>query len=179
VFLVIHKNLQLIQWIHCSQRFSDTDIPVAVVRKPQVTQQRNTVGAATSTRTRLLTAAGFFISYNSSALQPNVTESVGHLLQLHPNSKLYVIGHSMGAAMATVCVLDLKFRYNLDKEKVFLYTFGSPRIGNDIFAKFLKNQVKVRGPPAISRSRMCGVWLQTTCRQMGDVMHVGFLGLVF
>lgn len=49
----------------------------------------------------------------------------------------------MGAAMATVCVLDLKFRYNLTREKTFLYTFGSPRIGNDIFATFLRNQVKV------------------------------------
>lgn len=87
--------------------------------------------------------AGFFISYNSSALQPNVTESVGRLLQKHPNANLYVIGHSMGAAMATVCVLDLKFRYNLTKEKTFLYTFGSPRIGNDIFAAFLRKQVEV------------------------------------
>ena len=45
--------------------------------------------------------------------------------------------------MATVCVLDLKFRYNLTKEKTFLYTFGSPRIGNDIFAAFLRKQVEV------------------------------------
>lgn len=73
-----------------------------------------------------------------------MTESVGQLLKEHPGSDLYVIGHSMGAAMATVCVLDLKFRYNLQKEKTFLYTFGSPRIGNDIFAAFLEKQVKVR-----------------------------------
>ena len=73
-----------------------------------------------------------------------MTESVGHLLQKHPNSKLYVIGHSMGAAMATVCVLDLKFRYNLTQENTFLYTFGSPRIGNDVFATFLQKQVEVR-----------------------------------
>ena len=93
--------------------------------------------------------AGFFISYNSSALQPNVTESVGQLLQQHPDADLYVIGHSMGAAMAHVCVLDLKFRYGLPKERVYLYTFGSPRIGNDIFARFLEDQLQVRlsGPP--------------------------------
>ena len=87
--------------------------------------------------------AGFFISYNSSALQPNVTESVGALLKEHPTANLFVIGHSMGAAMAHVCVLDLKFRMGLPKERVFLYTFGSPRIGNDIFATFLEGQVQV------------------------------------
>lgn len=86
---------------------------------------------------------GFFISYNSSALQPNVTESVGQLLKLHPEADLYVIGHSMGAAMAHVCILDMKFKYQLPKERLFLYTFGSPRIGNDIFAKFLRDQVQV------------------------------------
>ena len=73
-----------------------------------------------------------------------MTASVGRLLQKHPDANLYVIGHSMGAAMATVCVLDLKFRYNLTRERAFLYTFGSPRIGNDIFATFLRKQVKVR-----------------------------------
>ena len=50
----------------------------------------------------------------------------------------------MGAAMAHVCILDLKFKYDLPKERLFLYTFGSPRIGNDIFAKFLRAQVQVR-----------------------------------
>lgn len=90
--------------------------------------------------------AGFFVSYNSSALQPNVTESVGQLLEKYPNASLYIIGHSMGAAMAHVCILDLKFKYNIPKERLFLYTFGSPRIGNDIFAKFLREQVQVGHP---------------------------------
>ena len=73
-----------------------------------------------------------------------MTESAGQLLQQHPDADLYVIGHSMGAAMAHVCVLDLKFRYALPRERVYLYTFGSPRIGNDIFARFLEDQVQVR-----------------------------------
>ena len=45
--------------------------------------------------------------------------------------------------MAHVCILDMKFKYQLPKERLFLYTFGSPRIGNDIFAKFLRDQVQV------------------------------------
>lgn len=95
---------------------------------------------------------GFFISYNNSALQPNVTASVGELLQKHPGADLYVIGHSMGAAMAHVCILDLKFRYNLPKERTFLYTFGSPRIGNDKFAAFLEDQIQVTLCPLVPRS---------------------------
>ena len=82
-----------------------------------------------------------------------MTESVAELLQKHPGADLYVVGHSMGAAMATVCALDLKFRYNLDREKISLFTFGSPRIGNDIFASFLANQVKVRPLPKLSVTR--------------------------
>ena len=72
-----------------------------------------------------------------------MTESVGRLLKKHPGSDLYIIGHSMGAAMAHVCILDMKFKFNLPKERLFLYTFGSPRIGNDVFAKFLRKQVMV------------------------------------
>lgn len=51
----------------------------------------------------------------------------------------------MGAAMATVCALDL--RYNVHPQPdVRVYTFGSPRVGNDIFATFYKTAIQARHP---------------------------------
>ncbi len=47
-----------------------------------------------------------------SALQSNLSRAAEELLVLHPNAKLFVTGHSMGGALATLCALDLKFRHN-------------------------------------------------------------------
>jgi len=86
--------------------------------------------------------AGFYVSYNNSSLEPNITAAVRNMAAAHPNAPLYVIGHSMGAALATICAMDVKFKAKL--RDVRLYTFGSPRVGNDIFASFVVNQTTVR-----------------------------------
>ena len=80
------------------------------------------------------------MSYNNSMLEPNITESVRSMAAAHPGAPLYAIGHSMGAALATICAMDVKFKANLTD--VRLYTFGSPRVGNAEFAKFVYNQTK-------------------------------------
>ncbi|BDA47587.1 Lipase at C-terminar half [Coccomyxa sp. Obi] len=81
---------------------------------------------------------GFYVSYNDSSLEPNITAAVRNMAAAHPGAPLYVIGHSMGAALATICAMDVKFKAGLTD--VRLYTFGSPRVGNDIFANFVVNQ---------------------------------------
>lgn len=87
--------------------------------------------------------AGFFYSYNFSNLQPNVSTAVGAMLEQHPGADVYIMGHSMGAAVATICAIDVKFTFNLTRERVHLYTFGSPRVGNDVFASFVSAQIRV------------------------------------
>ena len=82
------------------------------------------------------------MSYNNSMLEPNITESIRKMAAEHPGAPLYAIGHSMGAALATICAMDVKFKANLTD--VRLYTFGSPRVGNAEFAKFVYNQTKAR-----------------------------------
>ena len=89
--------------------------------------------------------AGFYVSYNNSSLEPNITASVRKMAAAHPGTPLYVIGHSMGAALATICAMDVKFKAGLSD--VRLYTFGSPRVGNDVFASFVANQTTVRAKP--------------------------------
>ena len=81
------------------------------------------------------------MSYNASELAPNITIAVRALKEEYPNAPLYVAGHSMGAAMAHICALDLKFTLGFDDVNV--YTYGSPRVGNDIFKDFFNKIVNV------------------------------------
>ena len=82
------------------------------------------------------------MSYNNSMLEPNITAAVRKMHAEHPNAPLYAIGHSMGAALATICAMDVKFKVGL--RDVRLYTFGSPRVGNVEFANFVYSQTTVR-----------------------------------
>lgn len=47
------------------------------------------------------------------------------------NRRLYVTGHSLGGAMATICASRLAATFNINV--VALYTYGSPRVGDQTF----------------------------------------------
>jgi hypothetical protein len=71
------------------------------------------------------------------------------LHQQHPDYKVYVTGHSLGAAMATLSAADLSVVSKIPIEGV--YTFGSPRVGNLAFSTwFVGNVAKVCGSLASS-----------------------------
>lgn len=70
---------------------------------------------------------GFLTAYESVALR--VRNAVADL----PSGKLIVTGHSLGAAEATHCAIDLNIHgFNVDH----VYTVGQPRAGNDAFANY-------------------------------------------
>lgn len=50
------------------------------------------------------------------------------------NSRIYVTGHSLGGALATLAIPDILKNANFEPEKVVLYTFASPRCGDRKFA---------------------------------------------
>lgn len=52
---------------------------------------------------------------------------------------VFVSGHSLGGALATLCALDLKVTLGLPDVRVV--TFGSPRVGNYIFAKWFEEEI--------------------------------------
>jgi hypothetical protein len=83
--------------------------------------------------------SGFLILWNSSSLAPTFHQAVAELLQQHPTGPTYVIGHSMGGALAQLAALDLQIKYSLPDVKVF--TFGSPRVGNIVFSSFLLQHI--------------------------------------
>lgn len=75
---------------------------------------------------------GFYHSYR--AVQSKVRSVVNQTLYQYPNSQVIVTGHSLGAALATLCSLDLALTFkNLP---IGQYTFGQPRVGNKAFVQF-------------------------------------------
>jgi triacylglycerol lipase len=58
---------------------------------------------------------------------------------LDSSKKLYITGHSMGAALATLCALDIA--KNSPFHQPILYTFASPRVGNRTFANTFNSTI--------------------------------------
>jgi hypothetical protein len=71
--------------------------------------------------------------------------------------RLLVTGHSMGGALATLCIADILLnRLAIKADKLALVTFGSPRIGNRAFSQwidgsglYVNTRVEVEGDPVV------------------------------
>jgi triacylglycerol lipase len=71
---------------------------------------------------------GFLETYDS--IRNEIKEA---LSQINHRAGIYVAGHSLGAALATLALPDIETEM---KTKVTcVYTFGSPRVGDDTFVK--------------------------------------------
>jgi predicted lipase len=70
-------------------------------------------------------------------VQDEVLQAVETLLNVMPDAKVFVTGHSMGAAMAVLCAAELgASSHSLGKKIEAVYTFGQPRVGNQAFHDF-------------------------------------------
>ncbi len=76
---------------------------------------------------------GFLQTYN--LFRPVIKEA---LEGAHPGRKLFIAGHSLGGALATVALPDVDIRMNRKVSAV--YTFGSPRIGDRAFVTAFNRQ---------------------------------------
>jgi predicted lipase len=75
---------------------------------------------------------GFLTAY--SYFKNTIITKFKKLIIKYPSAKILVTGHSLGGALATLAVPDLMEEI----EKIdFLYSFGSPRVGNSYFANFI------------------------------------------
>jgi len=79
--------------------------------------------------------AGFLETYIE--IQNFTIRSVDHALSLHPTASIDLTGHSLGGAVAVLAGADLAGNHKLPVEEI--YTFGGPRIGNEAWAKLLKD----------------------------------------
>lgn len=82
-----------------------------------------------------LTHRGFTDIYSSA--RDEITAVLG---RLSPDKTLYITGHSLGAALATLCAADIASNtaYNAPR----LYTYGSPRVGDPAFANAFGKYVR-------------------------------------
>lgn len=62
------------------------------------------------------------------------------LNNLSPSKKLYITGHNYGGALATLAALDIA--ENTRFKNPAIYTYGSPRIGDPVFAARFNQVVK-------------------------------------
>jgi len=75
--------------------------------------------------------AGFLKQYIS--MRSNMISAVFRMIWKKQNKKIVFTGHSLGGALATLCGASVKNQ--LPDLHVSVYTFGSPRVGNRLFAK--------------------------------------------
>lgn len=67
--------------------------------------------------------------------QPAVVAAVNSARAAHPSYGLVITGHSLGAAVATITGAYFRsIGLNCD-----IYTYGSPRVGNDVFANYVSS----------------------------------------
>jgi triacylglycerol lipase len=80
---------------------------------------------------------GFLQTYNS--MRKDIEETVSAMKQ---KQKLFVAGHSLGAALTTLVLPDIEL--NMKREVNAMYTFGSPRVGDDAFARSFNSRFRCK-----------------------------------
>lgn len=76
---------------------------------------------------------GFDLAYNS--LRDGILEDIRKSLSEIPSRRVFLTGHSLGAAIATLCAFDCRLTLGIAEDRCTLITFGSPRVGNQSFTR--------------------------------------------
>jgi hypothetical protein len=77
---------------------------------------------------------GFHDAWNE--LSAGVSGAIAGALANNPSYRIVVTGHSLGGAVAAVAGAYLR----ADGHAVDIYTYGAPRVGNDVISDFISNQ---------------------------------------
>eukprot|EP01147_Barroeca_monosierra_P006122 gene6122-9182_t len=82
---------------------------------------------------------GFYEAYQE--VQSTVNNFVSATQQKYGSYRILVTGHSLGAALATMCSLDLSIKH--PTSSISHYTLGQPRVGNEPFYEFFRQSTIV------------------------------------
>jgi triacylglycerol lipase len=75
-----------------------------------------------------------------AAVYESARDAVLSALSGLPGDKpLYITGHSLGGALATLCAIDVAAHSHFAQPRV--YTFGAPRVGDPAFAKAFNSKI--------------------------------------
>ncbi|TKR82188.1 hypothetical protein L596_015950 [Steinernema carpocapsae] len=82
-------------------------------------------------------------------------------IQWYPNYEIWITGHSLGGALATLTALKVVTSGQVSKDQVKLVTFGMPRIGDYHFARHLRFHIPnmfrvVHGSDPVAHAPACG-----------------------
>ena len=118
----------------------DESYAVLAFRGTEVTKSKDII---TDAKARMVSAVsgrvhrGFVSAYNS--IGPQIVKQLAKVKDI----PLYITGHSLGAALATLATRSLEEHEsgNFRDQIAACYTFGSPRVGNVVFDKKLKSVV--------------------------------------
>ena len=106
---------------------------------------------------------GFYDAWNIH--KDAVLSAVGTLQKKYPSYSILVTGHSLGASMATLCVVDLRFNYGFRISS--LINFGSPRTGDKKFADIVRSSFDVwrvtHNADIVSSFPSRGFWVSSHC----------------
>jgi hypothetical protein len=70
----------------------------------------------------------------------NVVSSLETVKNEYPDASVYLTGHSLGGAVALLASIELESRGIVGWDKLNVYTFGQPRVGDQVFADFLNSR---------------------------------------
>jgi len=107
----------------------------------------------------------------------NVTKALGELVATYPTAPVIVTGHSLGGATATLvsAYLFANEEVLLPMDRLFIYTFGQPRVGGSNFASWYNDMCGGRHFRVIHYNDIvphvpcCKEYLTSTqCRSSGD-----------
>lgn len=96
---------------------------------------------------------GFAVAY--AAVSPRLLSRIKKL-QDEKKRPVFLTGHSLGGALATVCSIDLFLRLGLSRKDIFVSTFGAPRVGNRQFWNIYEETVPIHwrivvGPDVVAK----------------------------
>lgn len=102
---------------------------------------------------RAMVHQGFADAYG--AIAPRLLEVLGALQEAR-RRPVFLTGHSLGGALATVCSLDLFVALGLTRREIFVSTFGAPRVGNRAFRELYDASVPIHwrmvvGPDVVAK----------------------------
>ncbi len=86
---------------------------------------------------------GFLGSFET--LRPGILSAIHSVVRKHLNvdeMRFVIVGHSLGAALATLNAVDWKVN-QFKTNHITLYTFGCPRVGDSVFADLVNDRVEV------------------------------------
>jgi len=86
-------------------------------------------------------ASGYFYNNYKNRMRYDLMNRVKQAANGYPDYDFYFVGHSLGGAFATLAALDASLGHIIDKDRIHLYTYGCPRVGDFNFANAVVNNV--------------------------------------